>query len=111
MDDANKWFVELGVKNISEYKGGIIQDSTIINDYHFGGYAKYSEELLGFKKQFESKFKIPLDYIYTSKLFFAVNALISKRKLKPAASVLIIHSGGQQGNAAFEKRYQVRPIL
>jgi 1-aminocyclopropane-1-carboxylate deaminase len=111
MDGANKWFAESGVKNISECKGGVIEDSTIINDYHFGGYAKCPEELLAFKKQFESKFNILLDYVYTSKLFFAVNDLIMKKKLKPASSVLIIHSGGQQGNAAFEKRYQVKPIL
>jgi 1-aminocyclopropane-1-carboxylate deaminase len=111
INDANNWFAESGSEKISEYKGGMIETSAIINDYHFGGYAKYTEELLGFKKQFEEKFNIPLDYVYTSKLFFAVNDLIKKKSLKPGSSVLLTHSGGQQGNAAFEKRYQLNPIL
>lgn len=81
----------------------------IISDYHFGGYAKHTRELLKFKEQFEEQHRIPLDYIYTSKLFFAVNDFIAKRKIPLASKVLIVHSGGLQGNVGYEERYRLMP--
>ncbi len=77
----------------------------INSDYHFGGYAKHTQELLDFKSNFEKQTQIPLDYVYTAKLFFAVNDLIQKNKLPEGAKVLIVHSGGLQGNRGYEKRY------
>jgi 1-aminocyclopropane-1-carboxylate deaminase/D-cysteine desulfhydrase-like pyridoxal-dependent ACC family enzyme len=82
---------------------------TIINDYNFGGYAKHTDELLKFKTQFEIEHNIPLDYVYTAKLFFAVNDLVSKNKIPANSKVLIIHSGGLQGNKGYEERYRLIP--
>jgi 1-aminocyclopropane-1-carboxylate deaminase len=87
------------------------KDSEIITDYHFGGYAKHTNELLEFKNKFESENNIPLDHVYTSKLFYAVTDLISKNKIPKNSKVLIIHSGGLQGNAGYEKRYFLKPNL
>ncbi len=81
----------------------------IINDYHFGGYAKHTDELLKFKTKFETENKIPLDYVYTAKLFFAVDDLIKKKKIPSNSKVLVIHSGGLQGNTGYEKRYFLIP--
>jgi 1-aminocyclopropane-1-carboxylate deaminase len=85
------------------------KNSTILNEYHFGGYAKHSTELLNFKKLFEEKYAIPLDYIYTSKLVYAVFDLIDKREIHEDNKILIIHSGGLQGNSGYEKRYNLNP--
>jgi 1-aminocyclopropane-1-carboxylate deaminase/D-cysteine desulfhydrase-like pyridoxal-dependent ACC family enzyme len=82
----------------------------IINEYHFGGYAKHTRELLDFKFEFEKDFNIPLDYVYTAKLFFAVNDLVSKNKIPERSDILIIHSGGLQGNKGYEQRYALNPI-
>lgn len=76
----------------------------INNNYHFGGYAKHSAELLAFKKWFENEYTIPLDYVYTTKLFFAVFDLINQNNLNNN-KLLIIHSGGLQGNKGYEERY------
>jgi 1-aminocyclopropane-1-carboxylate deaminase len=84
-----------------------ISASGIINAYTFGGYAKHANELLLFKDNFENEYKIILDHVYTSKLFYGVFDLIKKRKLKPGSKILVIHSGGLQGNAGFEKRYEL----
>lgn len=92
-------------EKIKEYASGIIESSTIIDDFHFGGYAKHTRELLNFKRNFENEHKIPLDYVYTAKLFYAVFDLINKEFLKQNSRVLIVHSGGLQGNYAYEKRY------
>jgi 1-aminocyclopropane-1-carboxylate deaminase len=70
----------------------------ILHDYHFGGYAKLSSELLDFMNQWFKRTGIPSDFVYTGKLFFAFDQLISLNFFTPHANVLIIHSGGLQGN-------------
>ena len=79
----------------------------INNNYHFGGYAKHSAELLEFKIWFENEYDIPLDYVYTAKLFFAVFDLINQSKISSNQKLLIIHSGGLQGNKGYEERYNL----
>lgn len=77
--------------------------------YHFGGYAKHRPELLAFKEIFESTYRIPLDYVYTAKLFYAVFDLLDKGSISKNSRVLIVHSGGLQGNAGYEARYSLKP--
>ena len=96
--------------NVLKYEATSDQQNTfILNDYHFGGYAKHTVQLLGFKTEFEKKFKIELDYIYTCKLFFAVFDQIDQNKLHENNKILIIHSGGLQGNKGYEERYNLNP--
>ena len=72
----------------------------IIHDYHFGGYAKYKPGLLTFMNKFYSQTGIPSDFVYTGKLFFAVSNLIESNFFAAGSRLLIIHSGGLQGNAS-----------
>jgi 1-aminocyclopropane-1-carboxylate deaminase len=51
---------------------------------------------------------IPLDHIYTAKLFYAVDDLIKRKKIPAGSRTLIIHSGGLQGNIGFEDRYKIK---
>jgi 1-aminocyclopropane-1-carboxylate deaminase/D-cysteine desulfhydrase len=81
--------------------------TTILNNYHFGGYAKHTSELLEFKSWFEATFAIPLDYVYTSKLFFAAFDLMKNNMLHKEHEILIIHCGGLQGNLGYEHRYKL----
>lgn len=91
-----------------EAKSHLINTS-VLNQYHCGGYAKHTPKLLEFKKQFENTFSITLDYVYTSKLFLAVMSEIDQGKLDKSANVLVVHSGGLQGNSGYEARYNLSP--
>ena len=71
---------------------------TILNDYHWGGYAKKDNKLLDFMNQFYNNNKIPTDFIYTAKMVYAIEELINKGFFKPGSKILSIHSGGLQGN-------------
>lgn len=73
------------------------QQWDLILDYHFGGYAKVSDELRLFIKEFNQKYLITLEPIYTGKMVFGVLDLISKGKFPEKSKVLIIHTGGLQG--------------
>lgn len=66
-------------------------------EYHFGGYAKVSEELITFINKFKSETQIPLDPIYTGKMMFGIVDLIKKEYFKKGTKILAIHTGGLQG--------------
>jgi len=77
--------------------------ATLLHDYHFGGYAKYTAELVVFMNDWYRQTHIPSDFVYTGKLFFAVNQLIQKNYFTPGSRLLIVHSGGLQGNRSLPK--------
>jgi 1-aminocyclopropane-1-carboxylate deaminase len=47
--------------------------------------------------------ELPLDFVYTAKLLYAVQNLAIKGKFEPNSKILLIHSGGLQGNRSFKK--------
>lgn len=88
------------IKEISEHD---LKRMTLNHDYHFGGYAKHKPELLQFMNDFYQQTSIPTDFIYTGKLCFAVIDKIKKDYFPANSNLLIIHSGGLQGNASLSK--------
>ncbi|MBT8316816.1 MAG: 1-aminocyclopropane-1-carboxylate deaminase/D-cysteine desulfhydrase [Lutibacter sp.] len=66
-------------------------------NYHFGGYAKISKELITFINKFKNETNIPLDPIYTGKMLFGIVDLIKNRYFKKGIKILAIHTGGLQG--------------
>jgi 1-aminocyclopropane-1-carboxylate deaminase len=54
--------------------------------------------MIDFMNSLWKKEKIPTDIVYTSKLLFAVDELIKENYFEQGASILVIHSGGLQGN-------------
>ena len=70
----------------------------IIPHYHFGGYARHPPELLDFMNRFYRDTGIPSDLVYTGKLFYATLDLARKHLFPTRSRLLIIHSGGLQGN-------------
>ena len=75
----------------------------IIHDYHFGGYAKLTPALIDFMNDCYNKMELPLDFVYTAKLMYGAQNLATKGKFEPSSKILVIHSGGLQGNRSFKK--------
>ncbi len=75
----------------------------IIHGYDFGGYAKHTPTLIDFMNDCYKNLELPLDFVYTAKLLYAVQDLASKGKFAPTSNILLIHSGGLQGNRSFKK--------
>lgn len=98
------------LKNNNELKASIksllsypAENYLLVHDYHFGGYAKYTADLIHFMNRFYQNTRIPSDFVYTGKLFFALAGLIKKGIIPPGSRVLAIHSGGLQGNISLKK--------
>jgi 1-aminocyclopropane-1-carboxylate deaminase len=85
-----------------EVKTSARKNYEIIYDYHFGGYAKVSRELLHFMNDFFIQTSIPSDFVYTGKLFYGITDLIRKSYFAPGSAILVIHSGGLQGNCSLK---------
>lgn len=87
----------------------------LVTDYHFGGYAKVTNELIEFINDFYQKFQVPLDPIYTGKMAFGVLDLIEKKKFPKGSKILMIHTGGLQGiagmNVLLKQKNQIEIIL
>lgn len=87
----------------------------LITDYHFGGYAKVTEELIVFINEFHQKYKIPLDPIYSGKMVFGVMDLIEKNWFPDNSKILVIHTGGLQGiagmNNLLRQKKQIEIII
>ena len=70
----------------------------IHHQYHFGGYAKHPTSLINFMNELYQSEKIPTDIVYTAKLLYAVQHLCTNNFFTKENKLLIIHSGGLQGN-------------
>ena len=73
----------------------------IEHNYHFGGYAKTTPELLDFRQAFLKEHGVALDMVYTAKMVYGIYDKIKKGDFKNGQKILAIHTGGLQGNAGF----------
>jgi len=73
------------------------------HDFHFGGYAKHPPKLLAFMNTFWQQTSIPTDIVYTSKLCYATLQLITENYFNSDSKILMIHSGGLQGNHSLKQ--------
>lgn len=101
------------IVGISSMKGNVLLESQVANlvskqrpeaafqimhDYHFGGYGKHPLMLIDFMNEIYVEYQLPLDIIYTGKTLFAIKDLTEKNFFEPTSRILMIHSGGLQGN-------------
>lgn len=70
----------------------------LFHNYHFGGYAKHPSILIDWMKELWLAENLPTDIVYTSKLLYAVKDLCNTNFFMKKSKILIIHSGGLQGN-------------
>ncbi|MGB4883612.1 MAG: pyridoxal-phosphate dependent enzyme [Ferruginibacter sp.] len=76
---------------------------TVLGDYHFGGYAKKNNELLDFMNNFFSATSVPLDFVYTAKMMYALIKNIENNYFAPGSRIVCLHTGGLQGNRSLLK--------
>lgn len=98
----NNISIEAAIKALLT-KEEVNKNFEIIQGYHFGGYAKYTPTLIECMNDCYKKIELPLDFVYTAKLMYGVRDLTTKGKFEPSSKILVIHSGGLQGNRSFKK--------
>ena len=71
---------------------------TILQDTHFGGYAKYSPALITFMNNIWQQQGLPTDFVYTAKALYALQQQVLNEGIPTGSRALFIHTGGLQGN-------------
>ncbi len=71
---------------------------TLLHQFHQGGYAKTTPTQIDCMNEFWKRTGIPTDIVYTGKLITAFEHLIKENYFKNDAKILLVHSGGLQGN-------------
>ncbi|MBS1525571.1 MAG: 1-aminocyclopropane-1-carboxylate deaminase/D-cysteine desulfhydrase [Bacteroidetes bacterium] len=74
-------------------------------DYHFGGYAKTTGDLIRFIKRFVSSTGILIDPVYTGKMLFAVYDLAAKGHFPKGSRILAVHTGGIWGLLGMKEKF------
>jgi 1-aminocyclopropane-1-carboxylate deaminase len=77
----------------------------MITDYHFGGYARHKPDLINFINTFKADTGIPLDPVYTGKMFYGLMDRIKNGAFEKGSTIVAIHTGGLQGIAGFNQRF------
>jgi 1-aminocyclopropane-1-carboxylate deaminase len=69
----------------------------LLHGYEEGGYGKSSERLEHFIHNFTTETGIPIEPVYTGKLFFALNDLSGSGYFSRGDDITVLHSGGIPG--------------
>ncbi|WP_445384166.1 1-aminocyclopropane-1-carboxylate deaminase/D-cysteine desulfhydrase [Robiginitalea sp. IMCC44478] len=85
----------------------------LVDKYHFGGYGKINRELIEFINGFYRETGIPLDPVYTGKLFYGILEEVRVDGFKAGSKILAIHTGGLQGIEGMNPKLQKKnlPLL
>lgn len=73
----------------------------INNDYHHGGYAKTSPELLSFMAAMEKANKLLLEPVYSAKMLWGIDQLAQQNYWPEGSIIIAVHGGGIQGRRGF----------
>ncbi len=75
---------------------------TLLHQFHQGGYAKTTPSQIDSMNTFWKHTGIPTDIVYTGKLVTAFVQLLKENYFKNNAKILLVHSGGLQGNRSVQ---------
>jgi 1-aminocyclopropane-1-carboxylate deaminase/D-cysteine desulfhydrase-like pyridoxal-dependent ACC family enzyme len=87
-------------KRVKQLTGRVteFENLLIMANYHFGGYAKKKEPLIAFMNNCWQHYQLPLDFVYTAKMFFGVMDCVKNDTFTKGSKILCLHTGGLQGN-------------
>lgn len=103
-ESINEMTTLIGKSGIEpEWMNDLLSQVEVLDEYHFGGYGKYTNELFDFIKTFYQNTGLKLDPVYTGKAMFGmVSELVNNNY--DNTNVLFVHTGGLQGVEGIEKK-------
>jgi 1-aminocyclopropane-1-carboxylate deaminase len=93
------------ISHIHRYGNFDYRNWHLESDYHFGGYAKFTPELIEFINGFKKDHGIQLDPVYTGKMMYGIFDLMLKGRIPRGTKIIALHTGGLQGIAGFNQRF------
>ncbi len=102
VQDVGRYYRMLKEESHKQGEQKMPENWRVITGFHAGGYAKrLPVHLQEFWKEFETETGIPLDPVYTLKMFWGICCLVRQGFWKKGSRIVAIHSGGLQGRRGF----------
>jgi 1-aminocyclopropane-1-carboxylate deaminase len=84
------------LKMIGDFSGKRYSNWSLLTEYHHGGYAKTTPELLLFIREMKELYQLPLDRVYTGKMLWGVMREIERGSFSRGSTIVVLHTGGLQ---------------
>jgi len=91
LEEMRNLYAKVGIPG--ELIDELLSKIVVHSESHFGGYGKWTDELLAFIEYCQKNYSLPLDKVYTAKAFSALMDEVNKGNLNNQ-KVLFIHTGG-----------------
>jgi len=88
-DEVTRLLLQAGYPNYDNYQ--------LLTDFHHGGYAKTTPQLLQFCREFSAQCGVPVEPVYTGKVAYALRELVRSGFILESERVIMLHTGGLQG--------------
>jgi len=102
LDDIKKNINQ--VVNDEETETHLMDKVHVLTDYHFGGYARTTDDLISFMRFFRKETGIKTDPVYTGKAVYGMVDFARKNPPSNRENWIFIHTGGMQGLLATEAK-------
>ena len=79
----------------------------LLDQFDFGGFAKTSQALAVFMRNFEQRQGFHLDPIYNAKMFYGMNQLVNEGWFARGSRIVSIHTGGLQGRRVWVDKWRL----
>lgn len=71
-----------------------VDEIIFLDEFTFGGYAKYDAELIKFIRELTSQTGVPFDPVYSGKALYGLTQLLEQSRIPAKSKVLFWHTGG-----------------
>lgn len=104
-------FIHSEFRNMLQHHNIPFENYELMDQWHFGGYGKVTDDLVAFINDTKEKINVLFDPIYTAKMYFAVTKLIETNYFPSNSKIVLIHTGGLQGIAGFIEKQKKNILL
>jgi 1-aminocyclopropane-1-carboxylate deaminase len=104
-------FIHSEFRNMLQHHNIPFENYELMDQWHFGGYGKVTDDLVAFINDTQEKINVLFDPIYTAKMYFAVTKLIETNYFPSNSKIVLIHTGGLQGIAGFIEKQKKNILL
>ena len=82
---------------LADFSVAGINNWQIIDEFHGGGFAKITPELVAFMQQWYEQTGIALEPLYTGKMLLGLCELVARGDFAAGSKLVAVHTGGMQG--------------
>lgn len=86
-------FLNAEVAELQRACGHVTGNWSIVEEFHFGGYAKSKPELVDFIEDFDERHGLRLEWVYVAKMMFGLFAMVDRGEFESGTMIVAIVTG------------------